>query len=60
MFFPYVTSWQLYTNYSCLKFEIYFRDDLLAVTDGTVFVYSHKITIIYHSELSLEVFSVFR
>ena len=38
MFFPYVTSWQLYNNNSCLKFEIYYRHDLIAVTDGTIFL----------------------
>ena len=38
MFFPYGTSWQLYINNSCLKFEIYCRHDLLAVTNDTIFL----------------------
>ena len=37
MFFPYEESWQLYNSNSCLKFETYYRHDLLAVTDDTIF-----------------------
>ena len=37
MFFPYMTSWQLYNNNNCLKFQMYYRHDLLAVTDDTIF-----------------------
>ena len=38
-FFSYVISWQLYSNNSCSKFEIYYRHDLLAVTHDTIFKY---------------------